>query len=746
MNEFETDDGRLDGTRFGMALLELEAGELDPVRRDFLMALIARSPAAQRAYLDYFESSAMLEAEASTHAEQGRLPRVASLDPAARLFRRSLLAAAALVMLGAVVATLIKVVRPQPAELTVAAAPATRWSIEGTAGTGDAKEPRVREGDTVRLESGTLELRAASGAAMVVQGPARVAFPTFTRPAVRQGWLWIDSGPSHEKFHVSTPALRITTLGTRFGVRVPDEGPVEIHLIEGGLEVVAGEESGKPFELAANGRGMAIPTPGEPTALELARDPFPEIAKLLVAPANYPSAVRAQNPAGYWRLGGTPDGRFPNEVDGATSGAAGPRTPAEAGGPQPEDGFPGFETGNPGCRLPGTDDGPALSLGATPHHQGLLFRDTFDGTGPLDRRIPAVTMTDSGWVAARQFHSDGRITGGRGSATLAFQPVDGAVYTLEAELRDVAGDGDPIDWVALGFASGSSAASGHDCRFIEGAVVGRAWMLFRKTGADFPNRTHLGGLSDGEDWRNWHQGQGGDIDLRIVLDTTGGSGNWNATWFARRPGDAEFLRVRNRTRLPNEAIHSIGFATTGEKTAARIESFSLRAETVLVDTPAHRRADGPAPLNRRAGALSCWLRRPPGSRRAEILWSAGEDPTDDATHARLEADGRVGFFMENGRYDVLLTSEETIADGRWHHFTASWSPYTVDLYLDGTRIAGQRDLSGLRRTPLPELRIGGGPPGSDAAPFRGDIDEVAVWDRMLTPIEVEQQYQSALGK
>jgi hypothetical protein len=112
-------------------------------------------------------------------------------------------------------------------------------------------------------------------------------------------------------------------------------------------------------------------------------------------------------------------------------------------------------------------------------------------------------------------------------------------------------------------------------------------------------------------------------------------------------------------------------------------------------------------------------------------------------NVRLEADGRIGFFIENGRYDTLLTSEESIVDGRWHHLAASWSPKTADLYLDGRRVAWERESRELLQGPLSELQVGGGQQDSDPACFTGDIDEIAAWDRALTEIEVGQQYRSA---
>jgi hypothetical protein len=109
----------------------------------------------------------------------------------------------------------------------------------------------------------------------------------------------------------------------------------------------------------------------------------------------------------------------------------------------------------------------------------------------------------------------------------------------------------------------------------------------------------------------------------------------------------------------------------------------------------------------------------------------------------MEASGRIGLFIENGRYDVWITSEETIVDGRWHHLAASWSPNTADLYLDGRRVAWDRETRELLQGTLPDLRVGGGPHEPGPAGFTVDIDEFATWDRALTPIEVGQQFRSA---
>lgn len=744
MNGFETTDGRLDMTMLEMALQELEAGTLDPLERDGLMALIERSPAAQRVYLGYFEVSAILEAEAATHAEHGKLPEIVPFDPPSRRFHRALLAAAAVVVLAAVVAALIQVVRPEVRELALTAAADTRWSVQGEAKDVGANKATVREGSTVRVDSGTVELRLDSGAAMVLQGPAQVSFPKLTQPVVRSGWLWIDTGTSGEKFEIATPDLRIHNLGTRFGLRAPAEGPAEVHLIKGKLEVISEAMPEKILKLAPDYQGLAVPSQGEPTPVALARDPFPDLAGLLAAPANYPTTVRGQHPAAYWRLEDAPAGLLQNEVAGEAAGRARPGVPLAASGPGPADGFGGFDPANQAARLHGEPVGPQLSLGAAPpRHHGLLFHEVFKGDGPLHQRTPEVTRKGASWVAGHHFRANGWISPGTASATLAFEPVDGVVYTLDGSFRGVTSRDGAYPWVGLGFAGGQSTGVQTGDRFVLGKVTGRAWMLFRGSGSKLENASHDVGDSNPKAWENWTSGVGGDIDMRVVLDTTKGYGNWTATHFARRPGTNGFAKVGPTRTLPNEAIHSVGIAVSGDLLHAKITDFSLRAEAVMEDPASNVRADGPARLIKSEGGVSCWVRREVGSGRRAIVWSAGQDSSDNFIHVRMEADGRVGFFIENGRYDVLLTSEETIVDGRWHHLAASWSPNAADLYLDGRRVAWERESRELLQGSLSELQVGGGQHANGPASFTSDIDEIAAWDRALTPIEVEQQYRSA---
>lgn len=179
---------------------------------------------------------------------------------------------------------------------------------------------------------------------------------------------------------------------------------------------------------------------------------------------------------------------------------------------------------------------------------------------------------------------------------------------------------------------------------------------------------------------------------------------------------------------------------------ADFDNFRIRIAPDPSTLPAPHPGGTSARVARKEGAVSFWMRREPGGERKEILWVAGEHRSDDSIHAHLTADDRAGFFMENGRYDVLITSKESIDDDQWHHLAASWSPSAVHLYLDGKQVGRDTEYRAMQHGILPELRFGSGPAGSGAATFTGWVDEIALWDRALTPAEVVHQFRSAKGR
>ncbi len=218
----------------------------------------------------------------------------------------------------------------------------------------------------------------------------------------------------------------------------------------------------------------------------------------------------------------------------------------------------------------------------------VIYEQSFTpgaGTSGLNGTSP--TTGSNNWVASSTFEADGDFGEGPGSATLAFTPVDGLIYTLDASFRNMSPTvnvGAPeSDWAAVGFGKGQSTGSTANDRFVNNNLIGKAWMLVR--GADttgtLGNATHLGSAISGTvsplTWTDatLAGSYGGGMDMRIVLDTTGGTGAWTATWFAKLPADGSFTEVRSATTLLNEDIDSVGVAISNPGFDGDLTYFSL---------------------------------------------------------------------------------------------------------------------------------------------------------------------------
>ncbi len=356
MSRFSQQDDPLDVPDLWRALEELEEGTLEPSQCEDLMAMLNRSPAARRAYLEFFQQSAILRMEAAKLHEQGLLPVVRRAPKTRRSFRASVFAAAALVALAAVVAALIVVTRPKPARLAAEAAPETRWSIDGVAQLSGKEPIFVVEGSTVNVLSGTVRLKVESGGLLVLQGPANVAFPTLHRPQLLHGWIWVDASKTDEPFLIEAAGLQVRDIGTRFGVRVPTEGAVEVHLVGGRVEVL-GSKSGEVLgDLREGGKAFAFTTKGEEEELPLTADPFPDLPSLIKLPANYRTTVLGQAPTGYWPLDEPKEGVLSNQIRESSSGILGQAVRVGEPGPGRENGFPGFPGTNRSLYLDGSPE------------------------------------------------------------------------------------------------------------------------------------------------------------------------------------------------------------------------------------------------------------------------------------------------------------------------------------------------------------------------------------------------------
>jgi hypothetical protein len=213
-----------------------------------------------------------------------------------------------------------------------------------------------------------------------------------------------------------------------------------------------------------------------------------------------------------------------------------------------------------------------------------LYLDNFDGAAGADLDGTTPDVGASNWAAHNAFDADGLITpvANGSSAVLPFTPAAGKLYTLTASFRGVTGN---TNWLGAGFIESVPAnpqAAGNDNRFISGATVGKAWMLFRgATSPTAPLQSLRGDAASGTlpaGTLPWLGGitAGGDIDMQIILDAQGGPGTLTAQFFAKRPADAAYTDVGGGALALNaEDIGAVGLVFSNTGISGRVASFSL---------------------------------------------------------------------------------------------------------------------------------------------------------------------------
>ena len=92
----------------------------------------------------------------------------------------------------------------------------------------------------LRLRSGAAQVEFSRGARVVIEGPAEFQLVSENEGQLRFGKLWAHVPPSAHGFRVSAPGFTAVDLGTEFGCKFPQDGPAEVHVVDGAVQVRAG--------------------------------------------------------------------------------------------------------------------------------------------------------------------------------------------------------------------------------------------------------------------------------------------------------------------------------------------------------------------------------------------------------------------------------------------------------------------------------------------------------------------------
>jgi PKD repeat protein/glucose/arabinose dehydrogenase len=134
------------------------------------------------------------------------------------------------------------------------------------------------------------------------------------------------------------------------------------------------------------------------------------------------------------------------------------------------------------------------------------------------------------------------------------------------------------------------------------------------------------------------------------------------------------------------------------------------------------------------GALTMagWIRVTPSTDRAWLRVMSSKSLWDDPAGFAL------GYSPGRGQLELLGSGANTVTasltlDGGWHHVAGIIDGGAGRLYVDGVEVPTDGSVSPLVRSTVP-LRLGR--EGGGANRFRGDLDDLRLYGRALTPLEV----------
>ena len=102
---------------------------------------------------------------------------------------------------------------------------------------------------------------------------------------------------------------------------------------------------------------------------------------------------------------------------------------------------------------------------------------------------------------------------------------------------------------------------------------------------------------------------------------------------------------------------------------------------------------------------------------------------------------KAGFETQNST-DYFVISPSSYNDGLWHYAVLSYDGSTLRLYVDGQQVAFNSTSGAIPdNTGTQSLRVGPNSLQPDGY-FNGSVDEVRIWNRSLTTVEVTDAYNT----
>jgi hypothetical protein len=141
-------------------------------------------------------------------------------------------------------------------------------------------------------------------------------------------------------------------------------------------------------------------------------------------------------------------------------------------------------------------------------------------------------------------------------------------------------------------------------------------------------------------------------------------------------------------------------------------------------------------------SIGGWFRVGAFDTEWQALISKGEG--ENYRVARRAATGAIAYA---GGVAEGTANEPVVSDGQWHHFVAvsdaTGAEFGTALYIDGARY-GVNTTKPVLASSAFNLMIGENP-GARNREWEGEIDDIAIWNRVLTAAEVTTLYNGGQG-
>ncbi|MFC4992631.1 LamG-like jellyroll fold domain-containing protein [Rubritalea tangerina] len=227
------DDSQLDSL-----ILDLLDGSISPSDHVTLQQTLKSDPAARTRYQQLTEIHNLLEIEAehqhpTLKAEVLPMEKIVSRQRW-RFAKRSLIAAAALILISALVLQVTLLDRPIPQSAETKFADYTSFKITQPA---NSKIPpnstQMEPGSKLEIHQGSAEITFSSGVKAIVQAPAKLTLDQQLHVELESGIAWFQVPPEAVGFTVTSSQIKVVDLGTQFGVLAQPNTMHEVHVFKG---------------------------------------------------------------------------------------------------------------------------------------------------------------------------------------------------------------------------------------------------------------------------------------------------------------------------------------------------------------------------------------------------------------------------------------------------------------------------------------------------------------------------------